>query len=257
MKDLVKDLNRDFNMTIKVIKSGSSGNCTVISEGGRHIIIDAGVRPELVREVVGYNNALIEAVLVSHDHKDHSEHIGYWIKTGVPVYFDRSGSVVSSPYSGIACKKHKHFSWIKPCGLMGEFIYNTFPVYHDMPNSAFLVTGVTSGKTAMYCTDTARIDVDVPGIDLILIEANYCPKILERNITSGALNHNLGGRIKEMHMSIETSIEYINRVKTPRLKSVVLMHLSSMNSNEKEFIEKTQRATGIPTYVGDNLTIEI
>ena len=253
----MKFLNQDFNMTINVLKSGSSGNCTVISEAGRHIIIDAGVRPELVRMVVGYDNAIIEAVLVSHDHKDHSEYIGYWIRTGVPVYFDRSVGMVSRTTSGFACKKHKHFSWIKPGGLMGEFIYNTFPVYHDMPNSAFLVTGVTSGKTAMYCTEQSRIDVDVPGIESILIEANYCPIILDRNITIGALNHSIGGRIKEMHMSVETSIEYINRVKTPRLKSIVLMHLSSINSNEKEFIEKTQRATGIPTYVGDKLTIDI
>ena len=59
--------------------SGSSGNCYYLSNGQDAIIIDAGVGIRAIKKnflKYGINPAKIKAILVTHDHMDHSRTVG-------------------------------------------------------------------------------------------------------------------------------------------------------------------------------------
>ena len=59
---------------ISVLASGSKGNATVISAGGKNILIDAGIScRQLVQRLrdVGLQPEDLDAVLLTHEHRDH------------------------------------------------------------------------------------------------------------------------------------------------------------------------------------------
>ena len=72
------------------LQSGSNGNCIYVEAGGIRLLFDAGLSGVQVEERLalhGRDMRGIEAVLISHDHSDHSRAMGiYQRKFGLPVY---------------------------------------------------------------------------------------------------------------------------------------------------------------------------
>ena len=61
-------------ITVKTLFSGSSGNCTLITAGGRAFLIDAGVSAKRIcvaLESEGLTESDVEALFITHDHIDH------------------------------------------------------------------------------------------------------------------------------------------------------------------------------------------
>ena len=61
-------------LKVAILASGSSGNCTVVSDGKQHILIDAGISAK--RIVTGLRELDLEprdvaAILITHEHSDH------------------------------------------------------------------------------------------------------------------------------------------------------------------------------------------
>ena len=54
------------------------------------------------------------------------------------------------------------------------------------------------------------------------------------------------------HLSIEQSVNIIKRHFSAKLQTVVLLHLSDGNSDEKRFREMVKIATGIEPYIADS-----
>lgn len=55
-------------MFMKIINSGSSGNCYVLGSGKEFLIIETGVPFRDVKEAIGYQTSKIVGVLSSHEH---------------------------------------------------------------------------------------------------------------------------------------------------------------------------------------------
>ena len=74
-----------------VLASGSRGNAAVVSAGGTHILVDAGLScRELMRRmcVVGQDPEALTAILITHEHLDHVAGLSVLArKLGVPVFF--------------------------------------------------------------------------------------------------------------------------------------------------------------------------
>ena len=81
-----------YNMAMRLIslQSGSNGNCIYVEAGGIRLLFDAGLSGVQVEErlaLQGRDVRGIDAVLISHDHSDHSRAMGiYQRKFGLPVY---------------------------------------------------------------------------------------------------------------------------------------------------------------------------
>lgn len=61
-------------LTVHILASGSEGNCLLVSAGGTHLLVDAGIS---ARRICGALQALalspadISGVLLTHEHTDH------------------------------------------------------------------------------------------------------------------------------------------------------------------------------------------
>lgn len=55
-------------MHLRVVNSGSSGNCYILESNGRKILLDLGVRWKGVLTAIGYDLSAIDFALVTHSH---------------------------------------------------------------------------------------------------------------------------------------------------------------------------------------------
>ena len=74
-------------MHVISLQSGSNGNCIYVEAGGRKLLFDAGIsgsqaQQRLVRH--GRDVAEADALLISHDHVDHSRSMLTSLRTTTP-----------------------------------------------------------------------------------------------------------------------------------------------------------------------------
>ncbi|MCH2475617.1 MAG: MBL fold metallo-hydrolase, partial [Gemmatimonadetes bacterium] len=81
-------------MKVAVLGSGSRGNSTLIWAGNTRLLVDAGFSGrDLARrlESVGVEPDLIDGIIVTHDHGDHTRGIGVFARRhGTPIYMTSS-----------------------------------------------------------------------------------------------------------------------------------------------------------------------
>ena len=77
-------------MYICTLASGSSGNCTLVSSGDTHILVDAGISAR--RIVAGLSECSLQTeqlsgILITHAHTDHISGLAVLLKKrSIPVY---------------------------------------------------------------------------------------------------------------------------------------------------------------------------
>ena len=81
-------------MEVIALQSGSSGNCIFVEAGDRQLLFDAGisgVQAESRLAAHGRDIRDIDALIISHDHRDHAVSMGiYQRKYGLPIYITRA-----------------------------------------------------------------------------------------------------------------------------------------------------------------------
>ena len=76
-------------MNLRVIATGSSGNCYVLEGLSSALIIEAGATPERVFRECNVKTRNIAGILITHEHGDHSGHVRRWLKLGFHVYMSK------------------------------------------------------------------------------------------------------------------------------------------------------------------------
>jgi phosphoribosyl 1,2-cyclic phosphodiesterase len=221
-------------MILKIVGSGSSGNCYILENDRTALILDAGVSPKEVLRCLEFNTAKVAGVLVTHEHGDHSKYAKALGKYGIPVYTKFT-------------ERFEIHGWtIVP-----------LPVAHDVLTFSFYINHEEMGNL-YYVTDTHYCMYKLDGLNHIMIEANYCPKILNKNVMSGRLLGMLKERIETSHMSIDVAIDWLKGNDLSGVRNIVLTHLSNGNSNEREFVDRVKAATGKPTQAATrNMIIDL
>lgn len=221
-------------MELIVINSSSAGNGYILKASNEVLLLEAGVHFKEVQKHLDYDVKGIVGTLVSHRHGDHSMYIKEYEK-----YSD-----VYAPESSIVSHKVKEIEPLRQFTL-GDFKILPFEVQHDVKTFGYLINHEESGNI-LFATDTYFLKYTFPGLNHILIEANYCEHILDENIKSGKISPAMKSRVFQSHMNINTTIKTLRANDLTKVVNVVLIHLSAGNSNEKQFIDRVKAEVGTP-----------
>lgn len=234
-------------MTIDVLGSGSSGNCYLLNAANETLIIEAGIRFADIKKALNFSFANVVGVVVSHRHGDHAKSVGDFLNFGINVY---SNADVCSLFKSHFVHQIDHLKAVK----IGGFKVVALSAIHDVPCLAFVIQHEEFGKL-LFMTDSVSFDYSICGLDHIMIEANYEDSILEDNIQRGIEPVSMRGRLLQSHCELHNAL---NVVKAQQcigdIQSLILVHLSSRNSNPEEFKAAAEKETGIPTTIATNGT---
>src|SRR5690625_1401000 len=76
-------------MKVNILAGGSSGNCIALTVDDKTILIDAGVaKTKIEKELldVGIKAIDVQAIFITHAHKDHTKGLPLANKYNIPVY---------------------------------------------------------------------------------------------------------------------------------------------------------------------------
>jgi phosphoribosyl 1,2-cyclic phosphodiesterase len=234
-------------MKLKVLGSGSAGNCYVLSNGKEALVVEAGVSFNEVKKAVDFDVSRIAACLVSHEHGDHARHAQSFLDARIPVYMTggtaRALSLSDAPglYS---CRRLRLYR-------AGGFEFTPFDVQHDAAEPAgFLIRHEETGNV-LFAADTYYLRYKFIELSNILIECNYSLDILDKNTQSGSVSAAQRRRTIKSHMSYHTCREALMANDLSAVNSIVLIHLSDKNSNADEFRRGIREATGRVVHVAE------
>ena len=231
---------------LKVLSSGSHGNCYLLQCKEETLILELGIKWGDILNGLNYNLGCVCGCLVSHAHLDHSKAIQNAISFGLSVY---SNEEVATIYKGVKVLNLKEKTRIGK-----EFVVQPIKLFHNVACYGFLIQHEEFGKL-VFVTDTNSVPYKFKGVQHWMIETNYSEEILIDN----ACNDVYSRSASENHLEINDTIEVLKRNYSSELQNVVLIHLSSGNSNEKDFKERVQQELGFDrVWVADNgLKIEL
>lgn len=233
-------------MKLKVLGSSSAGNCYILEGEHSALIIELGVNFREVKKAFGFNYQKIAGALVSHEHMDHCKAVSDAVAVGINIYC----SAGTKEAMNIPSLRIKELD-IKKSTQIGDFMVRPFDVRHDCEDPfGFIINHKECGKV-LFVTDTIYIPYNFPGLNNIIIEANYCKEIVDSRLISGDTQKMVRDRVIKSHMSIQTCKEVLVSNDLSAVNNIVLIHLSDGNSNAKDFKKQVQELTGKNVHVAE------
>lgn len=243
-------------MQLKILGTGSSGNCYILENNKEALIIELGLSFSKIKQALNFDLSKVVGVLVTHEHGDHAGAGGKGIKdalsNGIKVYAS------AGTFRAFDIKHHNaNIIQAKKSFQIGNFKILPFDVHHDVNEPlGFLIDHEETGR-CLFVTDTTYIDYTFPNLNNIIIEANYSEDIIKEKLGSTWQGEFLKNRILKSHMSLNTCKETLLANDLSQVQKIILIHLSDSNSDEKKFKEVITNATGKIVYVANsNQTIE-
>ena len=208
--------------TLKVINSGSSGNCYILTCNNEKLILDCGLPIKAIKKGLDFYLQGIQCVLVTHSHGDHSLSAEDFKKMGFNVW---------QPHIEYA-EFTSHRIYHK---VFGKFSVKCFPLPHNgTDNFGFLIE--VDGQKILYLTDFEYCPYAFAKqkINHILIECNYQQELVDRDLPN--YEHKIRG-----HCSLATCKEFIKVNATDSLQTVILCHLGQETTEPMECVAEIQK----------------
>jgi len=223
-------------MRLHVISSSSAGNCYLFTDnGGNTLIVECGVRFELIKRALDFNLAAVVGVCVTHEHGDHSKGVIGAVDAGLDIWATagtlRAFGFHSYRFNPMAIGTAYH---------IGPFAVIAFDTLHNTTEPCgFLIRHPEMGTT-LFLTDTTYCEYRFPDLTNILIEANYSQDIIDTTLADKKF---LRDRVINDHMSVETCISTLQANDLRKVNNIVLIHLSDRNSDARQFQQAIEAAT--------------
>ena len=225
-------------LSVASLGSGSKGNGTLIKAGKTTVLLDCGftlTETEKRLSKLNCDAGTISAILVTHEHGDHSSGVGKLSrKYGLPVW------LTVGTYQ--ACKDNNYSAthYIDPHSAfsIGELKIQPFPVPHDAREPCQFVFKKNK-KSLAILTDVGKITpciIDhLNGVDGLLLECNYD----EHQLKTGKYPQMLKNRVSSNygHLDNQQSRYVLEKINTKNLQFLVGMHISEKNNNIAQVIK--------------------
>jgi phosphoribosyl 1,2-cyclic phosphodiesterase len=249
-------------MVICTLASSSSGNCTVVSHGSTHLLIDAGISLRRIRDglrTLGLRPDDLDCVLVTHEHSDHISGIKMLVKYHKTPVFSSIGAGIA--ISGAVPEADPYLSCFETGAEIGfgDITVSSFETPHDAPGSVGY-TLWAGGKKLAYATDLGCVTSEVmgaaSGADIAIIEANHDRDMLK----SGPYHYMLKKRIlsEHGHLSNNDCGRFAAGLVSSGARYIHLAHLSRDNNTPglaRETVAKALRDNGMAE--GKDVELEV
>lgn len=227
-------------MKLKVISTGSIGNAYILYNENEALLIEAGVKVDQIKKALDFDYSKVVGCLVTHEHMDHSKAIWDVMKLGIDVY--ASSGTLKARYVDEQSRANPIVS--KQNFKIGNFKIMAFDVKHDAKEPlGFLIEHPDCGRV-LFLTDTYYCKYKFPGLNNIIIEANYSKEIIDRKFGPDSDKEFLRNRILKSHFSLANCKEMLSANDLSQVNNIVLIHLSDSNSDEKQFVKEVTELTG-------------
>lgn len=229
-------------MKIKCLGSGSKGNSYSIDDGKSVLLLEAGLKANVILK--GYYEQLdrISGCFITHEHSDHAKAAIQIHNSGIPIYASRG------TFDGLNIKTSGYGYHVIKAGVQyysGSYIILPWKAQHDCREPlGFLIYSTVTNEKLLFATDTYYIPNRFTDLNFIMVECNYSEKILRENINQGSINRTLAKRLEESHFSLENVKEFLKANDLSKCDEIYLIHLSGVNSDKKQFKTEIQSVTG-------------
>ncbi|MEQ1855588.1 MAG: MBL fold metallo-hydrolase [Longimicrobiales bacterium] len=218
-------------MRVAVLGSGSSGNSVLVCSGGTNLLIDAGFSARAMAErleILGVEPDAIDAIVVTHDHRDHTKGVGVFARRHrTPIHMTEGtwracADLLTGDEEVVLFGPGRSF-------LVGNLRVEPFLVVHDAADPAGItVVDERSGLRMGIATDlgrpTAQTRHALSGCDLLVLEANHDEVLLHTGPYPSSVKRRIAS--SHGHLSNQAAARLAAELFHPRLAAVVLAHLS-------------------------------
>ena len=235
------------------LASSSSGNCYWIelerSSGiPVKLMVEAGIP---YREIVSKSLkeklklADLDAVLITHGHRDHCVSAKALADRGMRVYGNQ-----------FVCSSFREQLYPDTLKVIAPDTYVVpFKVEHDAPDSFGYVI-FTDTEKILFVADNKfwKADLSSQAFDYIIIEANYDGQVMHFAIESARescdeAKEEQYRRVISSHLSLKNCEKQLLKLNLSKCKAIFLIHLSDRHSNENLFKSTIQDSTHVQTFV--------
>ncbi len=244
-------------MRLWVLGSGSGGNAVLIEAADGRILIDAGfgVRTLAARLMaVGVAPESIEACVVTHEHTDHVK--------GAAAAARRWGWSLHASRGTVAHASELAGTHVRVFDAGAALAFSTMDVAtartpHDAAEPVgVVVTARASGARATVCTDIGHVSDGVRAlcrdVDILVLESNHDEGMLRAGPYPPVVQARIAG--DHGHLANRHAAALIRDSVTPRVKHVVLAHLSQKCNAPDVARETTERELERTVYRGEVVT---
>ena len=121
-------------MKLKVLASGSKGNCYILESPTGTLIIECGIPYKEVLQGLDFKLGGVVGCLVSHSHNDHCKSARDLVNAGIDLYGleDTFNAIGLASHRVVDVEPLKQFK-------VGDFKILGFPIEHDVPGLGYLI----------------------------------------------------------------------------------------------------------------------
>ena len=246
-------------VSVTVLASSSSGNCTLICSGRTRLLVDAGLsRKETFERIkaLGVEPASLTAILITHEHSDHIAGLPVLAKkrNGVqlPIYISQL-TAPAVPWGD--CEPILETFQAGASFTIGDIDVTSFTIPHDAADPvgySFRTEGIkiSIATDLGYLPDSVR--VHLRGSDLLMLESNHDLEMLKVGPYPWAIKQRVMSRVG--HLSNLVMSDYLMQDLDSCTANVVLGHLSEQN-NHPEIVRMIASQTLEERGIGAQITI--
>ena len=217
------------------LASGSQGNAALVEIDGTRLLIDAGLSSKELEARLAcceVDPTGVDAVLLSHEHQDHSRGAERFSKLhGVPVACTAK-TLAALDVSPV----HVAEWWALPeTGIteIGPVRVESFPVPHDARRPVGFVLhgdGMRVGVALDLGHATTLVRERLRGCEILMVESNYDEDMLRDGPYPWHLKQRVSGGYG--HLSNRETAALLRDVVKPSCRAVILAHLSEKNNTQ-------------------------
>ena len=249
----LRDKESLFDGTIYYMSfgSGSSGNSSYIGTRRGGVIVDVGVRAEIITaKLASYGIGMdkVKGVLLTHDHTDHSKFVYTLLRNNKHLRLYCTNRVLNA-----LLRRHNISRRVKDYHVpifkefefkLGEFTITPFEVPHDAADNAGFHFQA-GDRHFVIATDmgavTDRACHYMQQANYLVIESNYDSRML----AEGPYPEYLKARIRTTHGHLDNADcarVLASAAVSPKLSHVFLCHLSQDNNKPEKALESARKA---------------